>query len=151
MRLSQITGLPARELDKLFWRRGVVATPREEWVKIQQVLTAEDAWILDGDLGPYDAVEVRLQVADTIVFLDFSLALCLWRAVRRSPERADFWRWLLRYRQQSRPFLMKAIAQHAPHATLHVLSTPKALRFFLADLARRRSEEQQTRAGNCKL
>jgi hypothetical protein len=28
---------------------------------------------MDGDLGPYDAIEVRLRAADTIIFLDFSI------------------------------------------------------------------------------
>ena len=27
---------------------------------------------MDGDLGPYDVLEIRLQAADTVVFLDFS-------------------------------------------------------------------------------
>jgi adenylate kinase family enzyme len=131
--LSQITGLPAIELDKAFWRPSLAPTPREEWVKIQEVLTAEDRWILDGDLGSYDALEVRLQAADTIIFLDFSPIRCAWRALRRSRERANFWIWLLRYRQQYRPPLIKAIARYAPHAKLHVLRTPKAVRQFLAD------------------
>jgi adenylate kinase family enzyme len=133
--LSQITGLRVVELDKVFWRPGLSPTPREEWVKIQHTFIAEVGWILDGDLGPYDAVEIRLQAADTIIFLDFSLIRCVWRAMRRSQARADFWLWLLRYRFQSRPFLIEAIAQHAPHATLHVLPTPKAVRRFLAEVA----------------
>jgi hypothetical protein len=135
VRLGQLTGLQVVELDKAFWRPGLAPTPREDWVKIQEVLTAEDGWILDGDLGPFDALEVRLQAADTIVFLDLSPIRCAWRALRRSRERADFWIWLLRYRQQSRPSLIKAIARYAPHATLHVLRTPKAVRRFLADAA----------------
>jgi hypothetical protein len=50
---------------------------------------------MDGDLGPYDVVEVRLRAVDTIIFLDFSFARCAWRTIRRSCERADFWRWLV--------------------------------------------------------
>jgi hypothetical protein len=49
---------------------------------------------MDGDLGSYDVVDVRLRVADTIVFLDFSRLRCAWRAFRRLRERADFWHWL---------------------------------------------------------
>lgn len=65
---------------------------------------------MDGDLGPYDVIDVRLQAADTIVFLDFSPARCAWRAIRRSRERPDFWWWLLTYRRRSRPLLLQAIA-----------------------------------------
>jgi adenylate kinase family enzyme len=101
--LGDITGLPVVEMDKIFWRPGLIATPREQWVVMQERLVAGNRWIMDGDLGPYDAVEVRLRAADTIIFLDFSLLRCAWRAIRRSRESADFWRWLLAYRYQSRP------------------------------------------------
>lgn len=97
--LSEITELPVIELDKLFWRPGLVPTPRDQWIKVQERLVKENGWIIDGDLGPYDTVEVRLRAADTVIFLDFSLVRCAWRAIRRSRERADFWVWLLRYRR----------------------------------------------------
>ena len=132
--LGEITGLPVIELDKVFWRPGLVATPRDQWVVVQEKLVAKNGWIMDGDLGHYDAVEVRLRAADTIIFLDFSLVRCAWRAVRRSRERADFWRWLLTYRCQSRPFLRQAIAKHAASAELRVLRDPEALRQFVADV-----------------
>jgi adenylate kinase family enzyme len=134
-RLGDITGLPVIELDKIFWQPGLIGTPREEWVVMQERLVAEDRWIMDGDLGPYDAVEVRLHAADTIIFLDFSLVRCAWRAIRRSRERGDFWRWLLAYRYQSRPILKAAIANHAPNAVLHVFRSPKALGRFVAAAA----------------
>jgi adenylate kinase family enzyme len=134
-RLGAITGLPIIELDKIFWRPGLIATPREQWVAMQEQLVAGDRWIMEGDLGPYDAVEVRLRGADTIIFLDFSLARCAWRAIRRSHQRADFWRWLLAYRYRSRPILRAAIASHAPNAMLRVFRSPKALGRFVAGAA----------------
>ena len=138
-RLGEITGLPVIELDKLFWGPGLVATPRDQWVALQEKLVAEaewieQGWIMDGDLGPYDSVEVRLRAADTIILLDFSLIRCAWRAFRRSRERADFWRWLLSYRFQSRPILMQAISNHVATAELFVLRDPEELRQFVADL-----------------
>jgi adenylate kinase family enzyme len=135
-RLGEITGLPVIELDKVFWQPGLVATPRDRWVVVQERFVAEEGWIMDGDLGPYDVVEVRLRAADTIILLDFSLVRCAWRTIRRSRERADFWRWLLAYRWQSRPILMEAIANHAVNADLHVFRNPEALRQFVAKVAR---------------
>jgi adenylate kinase family enzyme len=136
-RLGELTGIPVIELDKVFWQAGLLATPRDEWVKLQEKLVATDRWIMDGDLGPYDAVEIRLRAADTIILLDFSLFRCTWRAARRSRERADFWRWLLAYRFHSRPILMRAIAKHAPSASLRVLRDPLDVRSLLADAGRR--------------
>ena len=132
--LGEITRLPVIELDKLFWRPGLAPTPREEWAAIQRQLAAQDSWIMDGDLGPYDVINVRLQAADTVVFLDFSPFRCAWRAIRRSRERADFWRWLLTYRRRSRPLLRQAISAHAGDADIYVLPTPRAVMRFVAQI-----------------
>jgi hypothetical protein len=134
-RLAEITGLPVIELDKLFWQPGLAATPPGQWAAIQRTLTAQETWIMDGDLGPYDVIGVRLRAADTVVFLDFAPLRCAWRAVCRSRERADFWKWLLTYRCCSRPALRRAIAAHAGHLDIYVLPTPRAVRRFVTNIA----------------
>jgi adenylate kinase family enzyme len=133
-RLSKITGLPVVELDKLFWQPGLVPTPPDQWAAIERELADRQSWIMDGDLGPYDISGVRFQAADTVVFLDFSPIRCTWRAIRRSRERADFWLWVWTYRRRSRPLVRRLIAEHARNADLHVLSTPRAVRRFLAQV-----------------
>lgn len=134
--LGEITGLPVIELDKLFWQPGLRALPPDEWANVQCRLIAQDCWIMDGDLGQYDAVEVRLRAADTIIVLDYALVRCAWRALRRGRERSDFWQWLITYRRRSLPFLMQAISKFAPHAQLHLFKNPKQQRRFLAGLKR---------------
>jgi Isopentenyl transferase len=81
IRLGEITGLPVIELDRVFWQSGLLPTHRDQWIELQQRLVEQDRCIMDGDLGPYDAVEVRLRAADTILLLDFSLVRCAWRAL----------------------------------------------------------------------
>jgi hypothetical protein len=87
---------------------------------------------MDGDLGKYDAVEVRLSAADTIIPLDFGLGRCAWRAIRRGRERSDFWQWLLTYRRKTLPVLMQAITRFAPNAELHLIRSPEDLHRFIA-------------------
>jgi adenylate kinase family enzyme len=128
--------LPVIEADKIFWQPDLAPMGRERWTEVQRQLTNRESWIIEGDLGPYDAVEIRLRSADTIIFLDFSLLRCAWRALRRSGERLDFWIWLMRYRHQSRPFLMRMIAEHAPRARLDVLRSPLEVDRFFADVER---------------
>jgi adenylate kinase family enzyme len=135
-RLGEITALPVIELDRVFWGPGLVATPRDQWVIVQEKIVAEEKWIMDGDLGPYDAVEVRLRAADTIILLDFAFVRCAWRTIRRSRERADFWRWLLAYRWRCLPIVMKAIADHAANAKVYVFRNPEALTRFVTEAAR---------------
>ncbi|WP_370963354.1 hypothetical protein [Amycolatopsis sp. cg9] len=66
-RLGALSGLPVVELDAVFWRPGPVGLTRAEWVTRQRELIAARRWILDGDLGPYDVLAVRLAAADTAV------------------------------------------------------------------------------------
>jgi adenylate kinase family enzyme len=135
-RLGETTALPVIELDTLYWKSGLTETAPAEWGAAQRQLVQQDAWILDGDLGPYDhALDIRLQRADTIIVLDFSLPRCAWQALRRGRERADFWHWVWTYRRHSLPFLMQAITAHAPHAAVHLLRNPRMVRRFLARLS----------------
>lgn len=133
-RIARRTGLPLVELDSVFWSAGLTPLSAAEWAARQRELVKAPAWILDGDLGPYDVVEVRLQEADTVLLLDFPLARCAWRVVRRSRERADFWRWLVLYRSRSLPAVREAIAKHAPEATLHILRGPREVEAFVKSL-----------------
>ncbi len=130
-RLGAATGIPVVELDALFWRPDLTPTPPAEWAAVQRELVARPAWIADGDLGPYDVLDVRLAAADTVVLLDFPLLRCAWRAVRRSRERSDFWRWVVTYRRRWRPLIRTRIEAVAPTADLHVLRSPRAVRGFL--------------------
>jgi adenylate kinase family enzyme len=149
-RLSELSQLPVIELDKIFWQPGLVATPREQWIVIQETLAAEPEWIMDGDLGPYDAIEARLHRADTIIFLDFSLVCCVWRAIRRSRERLDFWNWVFSYRRKHRPELLATISQHAPNANPLIFSSPGNLEQFLDGMTPTDSSNKQRYANDSK-
>ncbi|WP_330275420.1 DNA topology modulation protein FlaR [Lentzea sp. NBC_00516] len=130
--LGAATGLPVVELDQHFWGPGLEATPPDRWAVVQGELAAADRWIMDGDLGPYDVLDVRLHRADTVLLLDYSFPRCAWRALRRSRERADFWLWVWSWRRRHRPLLMNAIATHAKGARLRVFRNPRATARFVA-------------------
>ena len=132
--LSKRTGLPLIELDRVFWQPGLVPMAPDEWVAAQLSLVAEATWILDGDLGPYDVVQPRLAAADAVFIFDFPLWRCAWRAVRRSRERMDFWRWVIPWRRRSRPALMAAVDADARGAVVRVLRTPREAARVLASI-----------------
>src|SRR2546429_4938391 len=92
--LGAITKLPVMELDKLFWQPGLLPTPRESWSAVQERLAGQEQWIMDGDLGPYDAVSARLRRADTVILPCFPLIRCAWQQIKRSLEPAHFCPWL---------------------------------------------------------
>jgi adenylate kinase family enzyme len=134
-RLGELAGLPVIELDSLFWQDGPVPAEPARWATQQHDLAGQDAWVIDGDLGPFDqALGIRLTAADTVIVLDFSLWRCVWRTLRRGREQAIYWRWVLAYRGQYLPRILAAIAANAPNAQVHVLRDPAAVRRFLAGL-----------------
>jgi adenylate kinase family enzyme len=131
-RLGAALALPVIELDKHFWPPDLTPMPKDQWTRIQRELASGQRWVMDGDLGPYDVLDVRLRAADTVIVLDFPLWRCAWRALRRSRENLAFWHWLVSYRRRSLPTVMADIAANASHAELHVLPNPRAVKRFLS-------------------
>lgn len=143
--ISDVTGIPAVELDALFWQPGPTPMDPSRWAVCQHELVQRGRWIIDGDLGPYDtALEVRLQAADTIVVLDFTFLRCAWRTLRRGREQAEYWRWVWAYRRRSLPDVMRAISSEAPHAKLHVLRNPAMVRRFADKVRETAAQERRT-------
>jgi adenylate kinase family enzyme len=131
VRLGAILAAPVIELDKHFWAPDLTPTSKDQWEQIQRRLVGGDRWVIDGDLGPYDVLDVRLRAADTVIVLDFPLWRCASRALRRSRENLAFWRWVVTYRRRSLPTVMDAIARCAADAELHVLRSPHAVEQLL--------------------
>jgi adenylate kinase family enzyme len=90
-RLGALLNLEVSHLDKFFWQPGWVKPATEDWVQTVTELMSRDSWILDGNYS--GTLELRFEKCDTIIFLDLSRWLCLWRIVRR----------VLRYRKDLRP------------------------------------------------
>ena len=79
--LSKKTGLPLFHLDMMYWNDDRTRVDRDVfYAKLQDVL-ATDEWIIDGDY--ISTMELRMKRADTIVFLDYSLEICLQGASAR--------------------------------------------------------------------
>ena len=148
--LGAILGLEVVHLDALFWKPGWVETPRPEWRVTQEGLVRRESWIIDGNYG--GTMEVRLASADTIVFLDFPRAICLWRVLKRwaryrghtrpdlapgCPERLDwaFLRWVWGYRVRSRPSVLKRIEEHSAGKSVYTLRSPTEVSDFLKQVA----------------
>ena len=79
--LSAKTGLPVIHLDVHFWKPGWVPTPDDEWRAKQRGLLAGEAWIVDGNY--HATLDLRLERADTVVFLDTPWWICTQRAFAR--------------------------------------------------------------------
>jgi len=132
--LSDRLQLPWIELDKVFWSPSLEPMDLSTWRSEQRRMCQEDAWILDGDLGRYDDVSVRLPYCDTIILLDLPLLTCASRAFRRSPERWDFWYGLMTWRRIERPNLRDAFKSYADSAKVIVLRSPSEIGAWLESI-----------------
>lgn len=80
--LGRVTGIPVVHLDREFWRPGWEETPKDEWnVRVAELLSA-DRWIMDGNFG--GSRQIRIEAADTVIFLDLPRRVCLYRILKRT-------------------------------------------------------------------
>ena len=83
--LGRRLGIRVLHLDTLFWKPGWVPTPPDEWEAVQRRELAAPAWIADAQYD--DILPDWFEEADTVVFLDVSPLVCLWRVGRRRLDR----------------------------------------------------------------
>jgi adenylate kinase family enzyme len=84
-RLSQKLGVPHVELDALHWEPNWTEASNEVFrERVERALRC-DEWVVDGNYGVVrDIVWGR---ADTIIWLDYTLPVMLWRLTRRTLRR----------------------------------------------------------------
>ena len=148
--LSAKTGLPLIHLDLEFWKPGWVAPSEDEWREKQRDVLAGDEWIADGNY--HETLALRLERADTVVFLDTPWWLCAKRAfirgIRRPPgsvmpdgcedstwqrvkdEWGIVWK-VWRRRHSDRDTELGIVARHGQHVALHILRSRRAACEFL--------------------
>jgi len=81
-RLSEITGLPLHVLDKIKYQSGGTEVPHEDYKRTHEKILATDRWIIDG-FGCMETVRLRLDEADSLVFIDLPLYVHFWWVTKR--------------------------------------------------------------------
>ena len=80
-KLGKILDIEVIHLDKYFWQKDWQEQPKDVWIDFQQHLVRIQQWIIDGTY--LSTSDIRLEAADTLIFLDMPRVLCLWRVIRR--------------------------------------------------------------------
>lgn len=79
--LGKRLSLPVFHMDQLNWQPGWVESSKDEILTKLAKITSTERWLIDGNYG--GTLAQRLDRADTVVYLDYPIRLCLWRIVRR--------------------------------------------------------------------
>jgi adenylate kinase family enzyme len=125
--LADRTGLPLFHMDKLAWKPGWVDRGNDELREILRSIVIRERWLIEGSYG--STLPDRLPYADSVVYLDFPIWLCLARILRRiwhyrgrtrpdmtegCPERLDigFLWYVVRWNAGPRKRLEPALAAH---------------------------------------
>lgn len=144
--LGGLLQIPVYHLDTLHWKPGWVETPNAELSKIQQSIFRKSRWIIDGNYS--NTLEMRIQHADTIILLDFSRYLCLYRVLKRRiqyhnqtrPDMAPgcleqldlpFITRIWRYPKVYRPKIMEKLRHYKNEKQVIVLGDPREVRKFV--------------------
>jgi len=146
IQLGSLLDIPVIHLDAVHWRPDWVAPPREEWHETVCQLVQGESWIIDGNYG--GTMEIRLQAADTIVFLDMPRTLCIWRVIKRRfqylgrtrpdmapgcPEKLDwqFLKWIWTYPSSRRPGILQLLDEYSHNRPIYRLRSSKEVQEFL--------------------
>lgn len=80
-KLGESLNLPVVHLDTLFWKPNWVEASLEEFSEAQQEVVIQDQWIIEGNYS--NTFDLRAAHADTMIYLELPLRVCLYRVVKR--------------------------------------------------------------------
>ncbi|MEH7346236.1 topology modulation protein [Bacillus sp. JJ1532] len=80
-RLGEVLDINVYHLDAFFWKPNWVQASIEEFSEAQQEIVNQDQWIIEGNYTP--TFGVRTERADTIIYLELPLHICLYRVLKR--------------------------------------------------------------------
>ena len=153
--LAQKLGTAHVDLDSLFWESNW--KPGKHEVVRRRIVEAlsSDRWVSDGNYGKF--ADVQLSRTTTLVWLDYSLSVCLLRLLRRtiirSITRSELWAgnresftrqflskrsiflFLLRQHGQLRRHYLQMIQVEAGHLKVIRLSSPSKARSLMRGCA----------------
>ena len=126
LRLGEELGVAVIHLDREYWRPGWSEPAKDEWGAELAHLLQREQWIMDGNFG--GTMEMRMEAADTVIFLDMPRTTCVARVLKRwwsyrgeaRPDMADgcdekvdlkFLKWVWRYPVDSKPTVEARLAK----------------------------------------
>ncbi len=145
-KLAEQKGLPLIHLDRHYWRDNWVEPTKEEWAAQVRELIAADAWVMDGNYG--GTMDMRIERADTIIFLNRSRWLCLYRVIKRRlvfhnrsrpdmnpncPEQLNlkFLLYLYHYPKSRKPGILQKLDRVKGKKTVFMLKNRREVREFM--------------------
>jgi adenylate kinase family enzyme len=153
-KLHAITGIPLIHLDQSYWQPNWVEPDKDDWTRTVTELIQAPSWIIDGNYG--GTMDIRIQRADTIIFMDASRWKCLFRIVKRvllnygrsridmpegCPEQFsfEFFKYIYHYNDTRRPGILEKLSRLSSTKNIVILSSNQAVKNYLKELQKHNS------------
>lgn len=146
--VGEALGVTPVHLDGMYYDEHWQPLPQDQFAALQRELVTAPRWVIDGNYA--STLPIRLEAADTVIFLDLPAQVCLLGiAQRRLRYRGgqhaaagvydritwDFIRYIARYRRQMAPKVRRLFADHAGHAEVVVLRSRRAARRYVSSIS----------------
>ena len=117
------TGIPLYHLDMMYWNADKTTVEKSVFLERLSVVLEKDEWIIDGNYG--STMELRMATCDTVIFLDYSLDVCLdgIRERRGKPrsdmpwieteEDSEFIEFIKNYNEQQKPKVLELLKKYS--------------------------------------
>jgi len=149
-KLHRILQLPIIHLDRYYWQANWQATEQKAWDQKVTEFALTDRWIIDGNYSR--TLNIRIERADVIVFLDMPRWLCMYRIVKRRiqyhgrtrpdlnkdcAEKLDigFLKWVWNYRKRNRVKTLEKLKQVKEHQNVVIIRNKKQLEEWIEQLS----------------
>ena len=116
-------GIPLYHLDMMYWNADKTTVEKSVFLERLSIVLEKDEWIIDGNYGA--TMELRMAACDTVIFLDYSLDVCLdgIRERRGKPrsdmpwieteEDSEFIEFIKNYNEQQKPKVLELLKKYS--------------------------------------
>ena len=116
-------GIPLYHLDMMYWNADKTTVKKSVFLERLSAVLKKDEWIIDGNYRA--TMEMRMASCDTVIFLDYSVDVCLdgiqkRRGTSRSDmpwveneEDAAFVEFIKSFHEQERPRILELMEAHS--------------------------------------
>lgn len=80
--LASATGIQLHQLDSIVYKKNGDPVDRETYHEAHTNILTSDNWIMDG-FGPIESFYERLEVADTLIYIDLPYFVSYWLVTKR--------------------------------------------------------------------
>ena len=142
--LHNKTGIPLYHLDMMFWNADKTTVEKEVFLERLSDVLEKDEWIIDGNYS--STMELRMTACDTVIFLDYPLAICLdgIRERRGKPrsdmpwieteEDAKFIEFIEKYNDEQRPKVLELLEKYREGRNIFIFKSRVEAEEFIGGL-----------------